>query len=63
MEALKNMWNDDSGQGLVEYGLLVGFVAVMVIGLAALFSEGVRTMFTNLTDFLSTEGDPANISA
>jgi pilus assembly protein Flp/PilA len=62
MEILRRLWTDDSGQGLVEYGLLVGFVAVIVIALAALFGGGVRTVFDNLTAYLTTNGDPATIT-
>jgi pilus assembly protein Flp/PilA len=43
---------DDSGQGLVEYGLLVGFVAVIAVALATLFGAQVADMFSRLEQYL-----------
>ena len=41
---LRNLWNDESGQGLTEYALLTGAVATMIIALAALFQEELQSM-------------------
>ena len=31
MTALQRFWDDESGQGMVEYGLIVGIISVAVI--------------------------------
>lgn len=42
---------DERGQGLVEYGFLLGFVAVIVVALAALFGAEVTEIFVRLDGF------------
>lgn len=39
VRALKRLWNDESGEDLVEYGLLVAFAAAVVT--AALIADPV----------------------
>lgn len=39
---LKNLWNDESGQGATEYILLL----VVVVGLALLFKDKIRETVT-----------------
>lgn len=50
---LRNLWNDESGQGLTEYALLTGAVASMVAALAFLFKDELAVMIdtigTNVT--------------
>ena len=41
---LKQFWNDESGQGLAEYALLVAAVVVMVISVSVLFGEDVQSL-------------------
>jgi pilus assembly protein Flp/PilA len=38
---LKRFWNDESGQGLVEYALILFLIAIVVI--AALTTLGLKT--------------------
>lgn len=45
---LRNLWNDESGQGLTEYALLTGAVATMIIALAALFTDELQTMLNTV---------------
>jgi Flp pilus assembly pilin Flp len=66
MEMIRKLWNDESGQGLVEYGLLVGFVAVIeygllvgfvavvVIALAALHDAGAAGLFERLNAYIAS---------
>lgn len=37
-ETIKKLWNDEEGQGLAEYGLILGLIAVLAI--AALTNMG-----------------------
>jgi pilus assembly protein Flp/PilA len=50
---LKRLWNDESGQDLVEYGLLLALVALSAT--AALNSVGTALLaiFTNVTSTLN----------
>jgi len=43
---LTKLWNDESGQDLVEYGLLLAFISLAVVGLLALFRTSLITIFT-----------------
>ncbi len=37
------------GQGMVEYGLIIGLIAILVIGAVALFKDQLIALFTNIT--------------
>ena len=50
---LKRMWNDESGQGLPEYALLVAAVVVMVVAAAGLFRTSVVSLFTNIGTYIT----------
>lgn len=52
---LKRMWNDESGQGLPEYALLVAAVVVMVVTASALFGDDVQTLFNSIGDYVNSE--------
>jgi pilus assembly protein Flp/PilA len=44
MELAKKFWNDDSGQGLAEYALLLGLIVIGVV----VFIQGMGTHIKNL---------------
>ena len=56
---LKTFWNDESGQGLPEYALLVAAVVVMVVAAAALFGDDVKTLFSNIGTYIKTKNSIA----
>ena len=47
-DLLKVLWSNDSGQGMVEYGLIIAAVAIAVI--IALFALGpkIGSMFSSV---------------
>lgn len=48
VELFKALWNDESGQDLAEYGLLVALIAIVaVVGVTA-FGNQIGGFFTNL---------------
>jgi len=50
---MKNFWNNEDGQGMVEYGLIIALVAVVVIvGLTALGGKA-NSLFSGLSDKLT----------
>jgi len=44
MELAKKFWNDDSGQGLAEYALLLGLIVIGVV----IFIQGMGGHIKNL---------------
>ena len=41
------------GQGMVEYGLIIGLIAILVIGAVALFKDELVKLFENITGVIS----------
>jgi len=41
------------GQGMVEYGLIIGLIAILVIGAVALFKDQLVILFNNITGVIS----------
>lgn len=50
MSIWRRLWQDQSGQGLTEYSLLVGVIASIVVSLAVLF----RTQLGNALTAIGT---------
>ena len=50
MRDVKNFLMDEDGQGMVEYGLIIGLVALAVIGALAVLGPKIADMFTNASD-------------
>ena len=44
---LTKLWNDESGQDLVEYALLLAFIAILAIGAITLLGENIRDFFND----------------
>jgi len=53
-DLLKRLWNEEEGQDLTEYGLLVVFVALALIGGMKSLASGVSTMFSNASSSLAS---------
>ena len=43
------MRNEESGQGMVEYGLIIALVAVVVIGGLTLLGGNITSLFSGLS--------------
>ena len=50
---------DEKGATAVEYGLMVGLIAVVIIGAVVLLGEELSDLFTSITDDLPGDGAPA----
>ena len=46
MERIKNFFKDESGASAVEYGLLVGLIAVVIIAAVTTLGTKVQSAFT-----------------
>lgn len=51
---LKNLWQDESGQAVVEYALVVGLAAVAVIGTVVAFRTQLIALWTTVTGALTS---------
>jgi pilus assembly protein Flp/PilA len=47
--------NEESGQGMVEYGLIIALVALVVIGALALLGPSLKAKFTSINDEVSKD--------
>lgn len=45
---------DEDGAGLVEYGLLIGLIALAAVAGVTLLGGAVNTMYTNVGNYLSS---------
>jgi Flp pilus assembly pilin Flp len=46
------LWRDESGQGLVEYVLIIGMVAIFLVAALTIFRGKIVTLFTKIGDAL-----------
>jgi len=48
----KRLVNEENGQGLVEYGLIIGLVSVVVILALSAMGTGINDLFNTVNDSL-----------
>lgn len=48
MEMLKRLWNDEEGQGLVEYALILVLISVVAITVMTAVGGGVNQTFNKI---------------
>jgi len=53
MKWMKNLLSDEEGQGMVEYGLLIGLIAIVVIVALVVLGPRIRDMFFNVSNQLA----------
>lgn len=51
---LHRLWADDSGQGMVEYGLIIALVAIVVIAAVRAIGGSLRSTFQSIESELTT---------
>ena len=49
MKKMKALLTEEQGQGMTEYGLVLGVIAVAVVGVLALLRTQIMDMFTSVT--------------
>jgi pilus assembly protein Flp/PilA len=59
MELIKRFVREEEGQGLVEYALIIGLIAIVAIAALSLAGSQVSTIFGNITTELSSAAGPA----
>jgi pilus assembly protein Flp/PilA len=50
--AIKRFWNDESGQGLVEYALILFLIAIVVIVALTTLGQKTNNVLKNVGDAL-----------
>ncbi len=61
MNFLSQIRTSKKGQGMVEYGLIIGLIAIVVIGLLAAMGTGVGDIFEKITGELA-KATPAPVA-
>lgn len=54
---LKSLWKDDSGATAVEYGLIAGLMAALLVGIMSMFGEELERLFTAISDQIGDAAD------
>lgn len=54
MKCVRSFVNDDSGQDLLEYALLVALIALVAFGAVKLAGNSVNTIFSNIASQLGS---------
>jgi len=63
---MKNLVNriikEENGQGMTEYGMVLGFIAVAAIAVMAVFKTEITALFNDATGELRTDFDDAPVT-
>ena len=59
ISALKAFWQEEEGQDLVEYSLLLAFIALACVGLLTTAKNSISTLWGNITTQLNTAATSA----
>ncbi len=54
LELLKNLWNDNQGQDIAEYALMLAVILLIVVGAVTLIGTNANTIFTNTASQLTS---------
>jgi pilus assembly protein Flp/PilA len=54
MKKMKALLAEEQGQGMTEYGLVLGIIAVAVVGILATLRTEIVEMFTNVKTALTS---------
>ena len=60
MALAKQLWNDESGQGLAEYALLIGLIVIGVVLLIQGMGISIQKIFTKANSDLTTAAAKAS---
>lgn len=60
---MKSFLKDERGQGMVEYGLIIGLIAIIVIAVFVALGPQIKNMFSNAVSGQETDNNKAALSA
>ncbi len=52
---MMQLWKNEEGQGMVEYGLIIALVAVVVIAAISLLGNNISNLFNGLSGNLANK--------
>lgn len=53
MTMLKKLWNEERGQGMTEYGLILALIVIGVIGILITMGDTLMDKFTEISNGLN----------
>lgn len=53
-QIIRSMWNDEAGQDLVEYALLIALIAIIVAAAIPTLTNAITAVYTRIETCLST---------
>jgi pilus assembly protein Flp/PilA len=53
LKKIKALFTEEEGQGMTEYGLVLGIIAVAVVGILAALRGQIVAMFTSVKDAIT----------
>jgi pilus assembly protein Flp/PilA len=56
MTTFKALMNDEEGQALTEYGLILGLIAVVCVGMLGLMGDRINGLLDTITKALPAAG-------
>ena len=56
MNLLRKLWNDDQGQDVAEYAVMLAVILVIVIGTVKLIGTNANSTFSNVASNLGPGG-------
>jgi len=54
MEVIRNLWQDESGAAALEYGLLIAFIALVIISAVTSIGKAISNQFASKANAIST---------
>jgi Flp pilus assembly pilin Flp len=60
MECLRSLWEEEHGQDMVEYSLLLAFVALAAVGLLLGIKNEIKGMYSTISNTLSSASTAAS---
>lgn len=57
MNTLKQFWHDEQGATAIEYGLIAGLIAVVIIAALSALGTDIKGVFEEIRAAISGEGD------
>lgn len=49
MNKVKNLFTGEEGQGMTEYGLIIGLIAIVLIGVLTAMSGSIKGVFEEIS--------------
>lgn len=58
LEMFKNLITEEEGQGMAEYALILGVLAIGIVVVLGLFGDAIEGVFTSITDTFNDSTTP-----